>query len=96
MREEAPIIRSKYSDAQSMGILKHAEGRVPIGKLCLGYGMSSASFCKWRAKYGGMYASFMAQMKELDEEIKRMYAERSVQNDLLKEALEKRGRIVST
>lgn len=73
-----------------MGILKHAEGGVPVGKLCREYGMSSASFYKWRTKYGEMYASLTAQMKELDEEIKRMCAERSVRNDLLKEALEKR------
>ena len=50
-------------------------------------------FYKWRAKYSGMDASLMARMKELDEEnkrLKRMYAEKSMQNDLLKEALGKK------
>ena len=54
--------------------------------------MSSASFYKWRSKYGGMDASLMARMKELDEEnkrLKKMYAEKSMQNDLLQEALGK-------
>lgn len=53
----------------------------------------SASFYKWRSKYGGMDASLMARMKELDEEnkrLKKMYAEKSMQNDLLKEALGKK------
>jgi len=53
----------------------------------------SASFSKWRSKYGGMDASLMARMKELDEEnkrLKKMYAEKSMQNDLLKEALGKK------
>ncbi len=55
--------------------------------------MSSASFYKWRAKYGGMDASMISQMKALDDEnrrLKKMYAELSMQNDLLKEALGKK------
>lgn len=70
--------KSKYSDAQIMSILKQAEGGVPVGDLCREHWMSSASFYKWRSKYGGMDASLMARMKELDEEnkrLKRMYAE---------------------
>jgi putative transposase len=55
--------------------------------------MSSASFYKWRAKFGGMDASMIAGMKDLAEQnrrLKRMYAEKSMQNDLLKEALGKK------
>ncbi len=55
--------------------------------------MSDASFYKWRAKYGGMDASMVSQMKAMEVEnrcLKRMYAELSMQNDLLKEALGKR------
>jgi len=84
--------KSKYSDAQIMAILKQAENGVPVSDLCREHGMSSASFYKWRSKYGGMDASLMARMKELDEEnkrLKKMYAEKSMQNDLLKEALGK-------
>lgn len=85
--------KSKHSDAQIMSTLKQAEGGVPVADLCREHGMSSASFYKWRAKYGGMDASLMARMKELDEENRRrkcMYAEKSMQNDPLKEALGKK------
>jgi putative transposase len=84
---------TRYSDAQIMGILKQAEGGVPVSELCREHGMSSASFYKWRAKFGGMNASMIAGMKDLAEQnrrLKRMYAEKSMQNDLLKEALGKK------
>ena len=83
----------RYSDAQIMGILKQSEGGVPVSELCREHGMSSASFYKWRAKFGGMDASMIAEMKAMAEEnrrLKRMYAEISMQNDLLKEALGKK------
>jgi len=57
--------------------------------------MSSASFYKWRAKFGGMDASLMKDMAEENRRPKRMYAEMSMQNDLLKEALEKSIKAVS-
>jgi putative transposase len=83
----------RYSDAQIMAVLKQAEGGVPVSELCREHGMSSASFYKWRAKFGGMDASLMSEMKDMAEEnrrLKRMYAEMSMQNDLLKEALGKK------
>ncbi len=55
--------------------------------------MSTASFYKWRAKYGGMDASMISQLKALEEEnrrLKKMYAEMSMQAELLKEALGKK------
>jgi putative transposase len=64
--------------------------------LCRSYaehGMSTASFYKWRAKYGGMDASMISQMKALEDEnrrLKKMYAEMSMQAELLKEALGKK------
>jgi len=76
-----------------MGILKQAESGVPISELCREHGMSNASFYKWRAKYGGMDVSMMSQLKVMEAEnrrLKRMYAEMSMQNDLLKEALGKK------
>jgi len=84
---------SRYSDAQIMGILAQAENGVPVSELCREHGMSAASFYKWRAKYGGMDASMVSQMKSSGDEnkrLKRMYAELSMQNDLLKEALGKK------
>ena len=85
----------RYCDAQIMGILKQAESGVPVSDLCREHGMSSASFYKWRAKFGGMDTSMISEMKAMAEEncrLKRMYAERSMQNDLLKEALGKEQR----
>ena len=83
----------RFSDAQIMGILKRSESGVPVSELCREHGMSSASFYKWRAKFGGMDASMVSQMKAMADEnrrLKRMYAEMSMQNDLLKEALGKK------
>ena len=76
-----------------MVILKQAESGVPVSELCREHGMSSASFYKWRAKFGGMDASMVSQMKAMEADnrrLKRMYAEMSMQNDLLKEALGKK------
>lgn len=76
-----------------MGILKQADGGVPVAELCREHGMSTASFYKWRSKYGGMDASMISHMKTLDDEnkrLKRMFAELSMQNELLKEALGKK------
>jgi putative transposase len=81
---------ARYSDAQTMGILKQAEGGTPVSELCREHGMSSASFYKWRAKFGGLDASFITEMKDMAEQnqrLKKMYAEMSMQNDLLKETL---------
>mgnify|MGYP000424347109 FL=1 len=85
--------KTRYSDAQIMGILRQAESGVAVSELCREHGMSSASFYKWRSKFGGMDASMMSEMKALAEEnrrLKRMYAEMSMQNDLLKEVLGKK------
>jgi putative transposase len=73
--------------------LRQAESGVPVSELCREHGMSSASFYKRRSKYGGMDASMVSQMRAMADEnrrLKRMYAEMSMQNDLLKEALGKK------
>ena len=84
---------SRYSDSQILGILKQAAGGVPVSALCREHGMSSATFYKWRAKFGGMDASLMARMKELEKEnakLKKMYAEAQMKSEVLQEALEKK------
>lgn len=85
--------KSKFSDAQIFNILKQAETGTPVPELCREHGMSSAAFYKWRAKYGGMDASLMARLKELEEEnrrLKKMYAEERLKAEVLKEAIEKK------
>jgi len=84
--------KTRYSDNQIIKILKEAEAGTPVPEFCRQYGMSSASFYKWRAKFGGMDASMMARLKELEAEnarLKRMYADIQLQNDVIKEAIEK-------
>ena len=58
----------RFSDVPIMGILRQAESGVPVTELCREHGMSNASFYKWRAKYGGMDASMMSEMKAMAEE----------------------------
>jgi len=60
---------SRYTEAQIIAILRQAEGGVPVSELCREHGMSDASFYKWRAKYGGMDASMVGQMKAMDRAI---------------------------
>ena len=70
--------KSRFTEAQIMGVLRQAEGGLAVPELCREHGISSATFYKWRAKYGGMDASMMSQMKALEEEnrrLKRMFAE---------------------
>jgi putative transposase len=85
--------KSRYSDSQIISILKQAEAGTPVPELCREHGMSSASFYKWRAKYGGMDASMMGRLKELEAEnarLKKMYADVQIQNDVIKEAMAKK------
>ena len=58
----------RFNEPQILRILKQAESGVPVSNLCREHGMSSASFYKWRAKYGGLDASMIAQMKAVDDE----------------------------
>lgn len=76
-----------------MSILKQAERGIPVTELCREHGISSATFYKWRAKFGGMDASMMARLKELEDEnrrLKKMYAEERLKADILKETIEKK------
>ena len=85
--------RSRYSEAQIISILKEAENGVPIFELCRTHGMSSTAFYQWRFKYGGMDASLISELKQLQAEnarLKRMYADIAMQNELVKEALAKK------
>lgn len=85
--------KSKYSDSQILSILKQAEAGQAVPELCREHGMSSATFYKWRAKYGGMDVSMMSRLKELEAEntrLKKMYAEERLKAEILKEAIEKK------
>jgi len=85
--------KSRFTDAAVMSILLQAEGGMAVPELCREHAISNAPFYKWRAKYGGMDASMMAEMKVTQDEnrrLKKMFAELSMQNEMLKEALGKK------
>jgi putative transposase len=84
--------KSRYTDSQILSILKQNEAGALVPDLCREHGMSNATFYKWRSKFGGMDASLMKRMKELEDEnrrLKKMYAEEKLKAEIVKEALEK-------
>ena len=84
---------SRFSDSQIIAVLKQAEVGRPVPELCREHGISSATFYKWRSKFGGMDASLMARRTELEDEnrgLKKMYAEERLKAEILKEAIEKK------
>ena len=85
--------KSRFSEVQIMSVLRQAEGGMAIADLCREHGISNATFYQWRAKFGGMDASMITEMKTIQDEnrrLKKMFAELSMQNELLKEALGKK------
>jgi len=85
--------KSRFTDSQIMVVLKRAEGGEAVPELCREAGISSATFYKWRAKYGGMDVSMMARMKELEDEnrrLKKMYLDEKLKAEIVAEALAKK------
>jgi|TARA_B110000914_G_scaffold107831_1_gene94551 putative transposase len=85
--------KSRYSDSQIMAILRQAEAGAPVPELCREHGMSTATFYKWRSRYGGMDASMMSRLKELEDEnrrLKKMYAEERLKSEIIQEAMAKK------
>lgn len=84
---------SRFTDSQIIAILKQAEAGSPVPELCREHGMSTATFYKWRSKFGGMDASLMTRMKELEDEnrrLKKMYADERLKAEIVAEALTKK------
>lgn len=84
---------SRFTDSQIIAILKQAEAGSPVPELCREHGMSSATFYKWRSKFGGMDTSLMIRLKELEAEnrrLKKMYAEERIKAEIVQEALQKK------
>lgn len=84
---------SRFSDGQILSILNQAKAGMNVPDVCREHGIGVATFYKWRAKYGGMDASLMSRMKELEAEnarLKKMYIETQIKNDLLTEVLGKK------
>jgi len=85
--------RSKFTDSQIMEALKRVDASLAVPEICRELGISTATFYKWRAKYGGMDTSMMARMKELEAEnarLKKMYIEEKLKAEILNEAITKK------
>ena len=85
--------RSRFSDSQILSILKQAEGGIPVPELCRERGVSSATFYKWGTRFGGIDASLMVRLHELEDEnrrLKKIYADERLKAEIVQEALQKK------
>jgi putative transposase len=85
--------KPRFTGSQIVAVLKQAESGALVPDLCREHGISSATFYKWRSKFGGMDASMLSRVKELEEEnrrLKKMYADAQLSAERLKEALAKK------
>jgi len=86
--------KSRFTEPQIVSILKEADAGMKVEELCRKHGISSASYYTWKKKYGGMDASEIKRLKELEEEnakLKRMYADMALENTALKDLIVKKG-----
>ena len=84
--------KTKYSEEQIVNILKEGEAGISVADLCRKYGMSDATYYNWKAKYGGMAASDVKRLKQLEEEnrrLKHLVADLTLDNQALKEVISK-------
>lgn len=85
--------KSRFTESQIVAVLKQHEAGMSVADLCREHGITNATFYNWKAKYGGMDASQLKRIRELEEEnskLKRMYAELSLVHHALKDAVEKK------
>jgi putative transposase len=82
----------RLTESQIVAILKEAESGIPLPELCRRHGIGQSTFYKWRSKYGGMEASDVRRLKELEEEnrrLKQMYADLSLKSRMQEEIIKK-------
>jgi putative transposase len=85
--------KSRFSESQIVGILKEADGGIPITDLLRKHGVSKTTFFKWRSKYGGVSVSDVKRLRELEAEntkLKRMYADLALENAAIKDVLSRK------
>ena len=85
--------RTRFTETQIIAILKEADSGMQVKELCRKHGVSDQTYYNWKSKYGGMEASDLKQMKELERELsqmKRMYADIALENRALKDLIEKK------
>ena len=87
--------KTRYSESQIIKVLKEVEGGRTVKAVCREYGIAEATHYSWKSKYGGMEASDIKRLKELEEEnrrLKQMYADLSLDHKILKDIVEKKRR----
>lgn len=85
--------KSKFTETQIVSVLKQVESGLKVDDVCRQCGISPATYYNWKAKYGGMKASELKKMKDMEAELnqlKKMYADLSLENYAIKELLEKK------
>jgi len=85
--------KSRFSEQQIISILKQADAGVKVQDLCRQHGISDATYYKWKSKYGGMEASDIKRLREVEAEngkLKRMFADLALENRALKDLIEKK------
>ena len=85
--------RSRFTEEQIIAVLREQEAGVATAEVCHKHGVSSATFYKWKAKFGGLEASDAKRLRGLEDEngrLKRMLAETMLDNAALKDLLGKK------
>ena len=85
--------KTRFTETQIIGILKEADAGSPVQEICRRHGISDATYYKWKSKYGGMSASDLKRLKEMEHELaqlKRMYADMALENRALRDLSEKK------
>ncbi len=85
--------QSKFTETQIVSILKEADAGRPVNEIWRSYGISSVTYDKWKAKYGGLEASDIKRLKDLEQEnsqLKRLYADMALENAALKDVIAKK------
>jgi putative transposase len=85
--------KSHFTETQIVAILNEADAGVQVKDICRKYGISDATYYNWKSRYGGMSASDLKRMKELEAEnskLKRMYADMAMENQAMKDLIEKK------
>lgn len=86
--------KSRFTESQIVSILKEVDAGMKVDDICRKHGISNATYYNWKSKYGGMEASDVKKLKELQDEnakLKRMFADLSLENAALKDLFEKKG-----
>lgn len=86
--------KSRFTESQIVSILKEADAGIKVEQICRKHGIGNATYYNWKSKYGGMEASDVKRLKELEDEnarLKRMYADLSLEHEATKDLIAKKG-----